>query len=449
VTNVEMIEPDLLAVGFELLQNGTVVGGANQPNRFYMLTGEGNTINIMQADLVPRNEIVDVFSHYPPPVGDPLFQNIIAVHDTIWTQMPPLTSTSLYFHNPIWIRGSFSGNYKIYSRGSIYILDDILLSGTPAGENPAQNTTDRVSLITEKQIIIKYGFRDPNDGLRYHPTCRSDAQGLYIYADLFAPNAGNGNPRTDGVFTYEYQHPHPSTPDYTHDGVLYTKIDLHRRAFPPNQNTSWPQLPAGSTHLNRAGLDYPWYNPLWPEREPYKERGTINLWGSVFQKRQGFLHRSSNDSEYPSHIGIWNIENDYCGTPTNVLWTEPIVDGGPSLSFGGINYPGASGAGTGYKKNFRFDGRTTPPSIKESLFGLGITIRGGTHSGFGTMAYIPQNVAVLHKSIDRLGDRFLFHLNNNVYLGLDNQCQLDIGENWQLAKLKLLPEDISIQLWET
>ncbi|MDD2513140.1 MAG: hypothetical protein PHS71_07825, partial [Proteiniphilum sp.] len=207
-----------------------------------------------------------------------------------------------------------------------------------------------------------YGYKHTTTMEREHPNHGADADGggIWIYAALCALGDGQGNGFEDGVFTYEYMHPHPSTPavlatveypDGTQKEVLFDWIDIHRRHYPPTASWPWP-TPA----LGQQRLDLPWYNPLWPEARPYLERGTINVWGAIAQRRRGFVHRSHNDNEYPSNSGVWNVPLDMCGYPTDPqLITDPVF--GAALGLIGQNYPGAEGNGTGYKKNYNYDNR--------------------------------------------------------------------------------------------
>ncbi|HRX76287.1 MAG TPA: hypothetical protein P5342_02425, partial [Candidatus Cloacimonadota bacterium] len=232
---------------------------------------------------------------------------------------------------------------------------------------------DVVGIVSEKSIILKYGYKNPVDSVRIHTNMGADNEypapaggGIFIYAALCALGEGPDDiPSTqpnfeDGVFTYEYQHPHPSTPaifanvEYP-DGTIkeeyFDWIDIHRRRYPPTASQPWP-----SPALGQQSLDLPWYNPLWPERQPYLERGTINIWGALAQRRRGFVHRSGNDGEYPSNDGIWNVELDMCGYPIS---RNPLPDPvfGNQLGLISMNYPGTSGGGTGYKKNYNYDNR--------------------------------------------------------------------------------------------
>ena len=177
------------------------------------------------------------------------------------------------------------------------------------------------------------------------------------------------------------------------------------------------------------------------------------MWGSIFQGRQGFLHRSSNDSEYPSHSGVWDIANDMCGTPTSVYWSDPIIPGGSGYSFGGINYPGATGSGVGYKKNYHWDSRTTPPSLRPLVFGLGMCVRHVIYDyvqEHGLLQSLPLNEEAYIKSYDRMGEYWVHHMNNRIWYFMGNQSDvMDTGEDWMLAKIRLIQMYKTLQVWKS
>ncbi len=292
---------------------------------------------------------------YPPGTVEPLYANYYRVPDTTWTRLNAggLSGKSFYSYNKLWIKGHFTGYQTYGSRDTIFILGDILLTGTPRGLNPEGNKRDVVGLVAEKSIVVKYGYRDPVDTLRHHDTSGSTTSdplgGVWIYAAMAALGDGQGDPRKDGVFTFEYQHPHPSVPDVRMNNIIYTKVDLHRRRFPQQNNTGWSQAD--------SRIDYPWYNPLWPERAPYLERGYINVHGSISQRRRGFVHRNYLDSDHPNNAGVWDQPQDLCGrssAPAAVRHSDPVV---PGLILETRNYPGASGSGIGYQKNYHYDNR--------------------------------------------------------------------------------------------
>jgi hypothetical protein len=314
---------------------------------------------------IPRRVYADVWPDYPyhPYSADtpPSFRNNFMVTDTTWTILNggSCRNRSNFVNSKLWIKGHFGGFQTWGSADTLSLIDDITLDGTSVPQNPIQNTSDMVGLISEKSILIKYGYRGPIDSLRYHTNMGADGDypspaggGIWIYAAMAALGDGNGNSHYDGVFTFEYQHPHGSTPaqilnNPPAEPMVLKWIDLHRNHWPQTPGYPWP-----------AWLDLPWYNPLWPERMPYLERGTINIWGGVNQRRRGFVHRNYYDSEWPSG-GVWNPPIDYCGAtsapnPQQVqLWWNPNF----IVTLQTRDWPGAVGSGTGYKKNYNYDTR--------------------------------------------------------------------------------------------
>jgi len=78
------------------------------------------------------------------------------------------------------------------------------------------------------------------------------------------------------------------------------------------------------------------------------------------------VHRSYNDTEYPSH-GVWDQPIDFCGGSSAPYDVEQID---PVLGFQLItrHFDGANGTGTGYKKNYHYDDRfyhTSPIDFPE------------------------------------------------------------------------------------
>ncbi len=302
---------------------------------------------------------------YPPGQGTHAFMNRYIYRDTTWSLMGNSSSAnkSRFTHGRLWIKGDFS-TYQTYGCGdTIFIVGDITLNGTPKGQDPATNLRDVVGLVAEKSIVIKYGYRGPIDSIRYHETSGANSGSMYggvwIYAALAALGDGHGNDRKDGVFTFEYQHPHPSVPDVRLNGVLYTRIDLWRRKFPQANITQWS--------ASAPQIDYPWYNPLWPERAPYLERGYINIYGSISQRRRGFVHRNYVDADYPNPNNAWEQTVDWCGgssSPTATQHNDPVL----GFTLGTQNFPGVSGSGVGYQKNYHYDTRfyrTSPIDFPE------------------------------------------------------------------------------------
>jgi hypothetical protein len=308
-----------------------------------------------------RPESIDVYNPpYPPPAGPELFYYWLARQDTVWTEGPPgaCSNGSMFSRNETWISGHFSGKQTWGCEDTLSLIGNIKLDHTNIGLAPDggatginPNTTDFVGLVSEQRINVKYGYRSPVDSLRKQdcvgPDGNGEFSGIWIYAAMCALGDGQGNPHKDGIFTFEYQHPHPSTPDIRIGTRVWTKVDLHTNMYPQTAALPWP-----------ADLDYPWFNPLWPQFTPYLERGSIHLWGSVAQRRRGFVHRSTGDPA--NHVpAVWDFDSYKYGDVCQ-----------------GINFPGATGAGVGYKKDYHFDNRlsfTQPPDFPETHTRAGLT----------------------------------------------------------------------------
>lgn len=316
--------------GIEVREHGTNI---------YLIEVNGSTYTGWHGEVsVPHSVAYPVYSEYPPTDESVvLFENQVMISDTTWTPIPQgnCEGQTFFFDGELWIKGTFTGKQTWTSSGKLKILDDILLTNTPAGQNPFDNILDQVNLVSEKSIEIKYGYKDPGTNERIHCFVGSHSEPHHIYAHLYALGGGN----REGIFTFEYQHPHPSTPavelNVGGGTVLYDNIDLHRYQYPPSNTSPWP-----------VRLDLLWYNPLWPEANPYLERGALVVHGNIYQRKRGYTHRSLNDTEYPSNSGVWDIENDLCGGPS---LPDPITDPSiPGLVLQAQNYPGAQGSGIGY-----------------------------------------------------------------------------------------------------
>jgi len=331
--------------------NGVHIGAANDPSRIIMATISGGSAQLSQGIMTtPRREFADVYAQYPPPTGTPLYRNYFGISDTLWTPIGAVGANGTkYVLNKLWLSGDFQGVQTWGCADTIWLIGDITLQNTVPGQDPdgvPLNQQDIVGIVSEKSILIKYGHRQIEDSLRVHPNCGPTSDGIFIYAALCALGDGTSS-YNDGVFSFEYQRPHGSTPSYRIGNTVYKRIDLHRRRYPQTPSAPWPGV-----------LDFPWYNPLWPEQHPYLERGSIHLWGSVAQRRRGFVHRSPYDTEHPSN-GTWNIPIDYTGASAMSV----VVDNVLGIELAAQDYPGASGSGVGYAKNYHFDTRflTRPP----------------------------------------------------------------------------------------
>ncbi len=343
--------------------------------------GTGYTAYLGEV-LDPYREYSVVYNTYPPAnPADSIWRNQYSVSDTMWSfnSNGSASNTSKWVNSKLWIKGTFQSYQTWGCADTMFLLDDILLSGTPVGNDPLNNKNDVVGLVSEKSIVIKYGYRHPVDSLRYHDAlgpCDGPPPGntgIWIYAAMAALGHGHGNTFKDGVFTFEYQHPHPSTPDIlaTVGGVptMFTKIDLHRYQLPQTNERRWATKPI-APYTRNTKLDFPWYNPLWPERLPFLERGYISVYGSISQRRRGFVHRSMFDSEWPpggNQQAIWDQPQDLCGAssaPGIVAHQDPVF----GFTLTNVDAQGCSGGGVGYDKNYHYDNRfyfTSPIDFPE------------------------------------------------------------------------------------
>ena len=403
-------------------QSGIHLGDGDAVNNIYLIEVDGANYSGWRGSIsLPYGVNINVYDSYPP-AGDSLFVNNFSIRDTLWTVLAggQCSNREFFVDGELWIKGEFSGEQTWTASGKIKIIGDITLTNTNPGDDPLDNNSDVVTLLSEESIELKYGYKNPADSMRIHPLCGPDSEPHYIYANLYAIG-DNSNDPFNGLFTFEYQHPHPSTPavslpvEQTDGSVVDTVfewIDLHRRHYPPTGAHPWP-----SPALEQTRLDLPWYNPLWPEAEPYLERGTIEVWGNVTQRKRGFLHRSTNDSEYPSHTGVWDLPLDKCGYPTNpVLIPDPVF--GDSLGLMSRNFPGAAGSGVGYKRSYHADLRhqfyREPGAFYNRLWKFGFIVSKPTIEPriFQTIGSASIIKAIQSKSMDARNGYYAYAVND-------------------------------------
>lgn len=333
--------------------------------------------------------------------SDNIWTNNIAMYDTVWSPGPAFTvspsGSSFYVPDgELWIEGVVSGKVTWGCANRVYIVGDITYGNTDPGlppddeDNP--NPTDFFGLVSEERMLIQYKHYDPfqDNALR-----TGNCNDIYLYGAYAA--IGNGDPELygiynchyDGIFSFEYQHPHGSTPHfnalspYTLDDTLFTYIDLHKFIYPVNSylppsllgfNLHGGPPPPGynvcgfpyelpgyiTSYPNNApyqypyGTDYPWYNPIWPESQTSIVflRGNINNWGAIAQRRRGFVRRSGSD--------------EYNHPPGNNNWELDTF----TFHYDGTHPP------TGYDKNYNYDKRflvIQPPDYPQIYEGWGDT----------------------------------------------------------------------------
>jgi hypothetical protein len=317
--------------------------------------------------------------------ADHIFTNYVTIYDTIWTVGGsfPAIDQSIWVNCELWIEGEVYGSQTWASSDTIYIVGDITYAntnpGTPPDDPQSANFTDYFGLVSAEKILIRYKHKDPFNGFEIRD---DNCDNIMLYGAYAALGIGDTLAygemacHYDGIFTFQYHHPHGSTPDftalspYTLQETLYTYVDLHKYVFPPN-----PMLPPGYEGFNLHGgppasnstcgfpyesveyinsypnndpgnyaypygTDYPWYNPVWPESSDdiVFERGIITMFGSLSQTRRGYIHRSGGDP-YNHPNNEWNMDE--------------------------YHFDGTHGS-TGYNKDYYYDSRLVtvqPPNF--------------------------------------------------------------------------------------
>lgn len=323
--------------------------------------------------------------------ADSIWTNHIPVYDTIWQPGPSgsVYNQSVFVEQELWIEGTVGGKQTWGCADTIYITNDIVYSNTDVGDPPddedSPNTNDFFGLVSEGKILIRYKHYDPFTDEIVDDNCND----VYLYGAYAAIADGDESIHGemachyDGIFTFQYHHPHGSTPHftapspYTGNDTTYTYIDFHKYIFPisnfvppnltgfnlhgaapidlgtpcgypfedPDYIINYPNN--GPNYYYPYGTDYPHYNPVWPESEDdiVYERGDLYIFGAIAQRRRGFIHRSGTDPyNHPqgnSSPSPWNMSHYH-------------YDG---------NHPS-----TGYNKNYHYDERflvVQPPDYPE------------------------------------------------------------------------------------
>ena len=304
--------------------------------------------------------------------ADNIFTNQITIYDTIWIDGGSLATgvSSAFWVNDgkLWIEGNVSNKMTWGCADTIHIVGDITYSNTLPGQwpdgftgqydpvtnqpiyDPGQiNETDYFGLVSEQKILIQYKHRDPFEDFIIRDDNCDDVYLYGAYAAIaWGDTAAYGNMASyyDGAITFQYQHGHGSTPSfeamspYTGNDTLYTYIDFHKYIFPitsyappltngfilhgndpgplgvcgfPNEDSgyinSYPNN--GPNYAVPYGTDYPWYNPIWPEPSfnIVWERGELHVYGTLAQRRRGYVHRSGLDPNNHSPNHEWDLEN--------------------------------------------------------------------------------------------------------------------------------------------
>ena len=314
-------------------------GGDERDDAIAYVTVDGSIYELFLGEVVTETptEWIEgynqftVYSSYPPygPVGNVIGVNQIPKTDTLWTPMAAgsLQESSIFVPMELWISGNFSGRQTWASSHNVYLKGDLTYVNTPVGDRPdgidedgeqtlPVNRTDYLGIIAENCIYIQYGHWSPADSMRHKPNTES----IYMYG-AYAAVGESEFPWYDGVFTFQYERPKGSTPPQYWRGEYFKYIDLHLFRYPTTSMNPWP-----------TGMDYPWYNPIWPEPgvlrnvpglpgwtpnphnadEVVEWRDYIYIFGSIAQRRRGIVAWPGGGFS----AGIWDIDNTINpGTP--------------------------------------------------------------------------------------------------------------------------------------
>ena len=353
----------------------------------------GSNATCRYADIITERDTFMVRNTFPdriPPnfsVGDSIWTNYIDVKTIEWdigTFNIPLVDQSAFVYCQLWIEGNVAGKMTWGCADTIFITSDLTYSSVAPGEPPDVGVNvDMLGLVSEERIYIQYKHWDPDT-----ETVRADnCEDIYLYGCFAAIGDGerelygNLNTHYEGIFSFNYQHPHGSTPPFDlplPNGNIWQVDypDFHKFIFPPSPYWSGNQgfqlhggppvpnngfttcgfpasdSPAYESPLNPPdlGTDWPWLNPVWPEgvNAGMGERGFIRMYGGVQQFRRGFVHRSGNDPVNHTSETEWDLDH----------W----------------HYDGTHGT-TGYDKDYNWDSRIDngmlPPDYPQVYEGLG------------------------------------------------------------------------------
>ena len=237
----------------EIRQNGIELGN-DDTDIVYVNLGTGSfELKYGEINDIETVEL-DVFSWFPSDIkqveeviaiggnwyedADYIFTNVITKKETLWTNINsfPINNNSFWIPNgELWIKGEVSGSTTFGCADTVFIVGHITYAGTSPGSWPdgfsgidpgtgeplytgPVNHNDYFGLVSEQKILIRYKHREPINGsnIIIDDNCNS----IYLYGAYAAIAEGDivlhGDMAChyDGIFTFQYQHPHGSTPNF-------------------------------------------------------------------------------------------------------------------------------------------------------------------------------------------------------------------------------------------
>ena len=238
----EEVPPIIFSPNADLIRQNGLTLGADDTDIVYVVLADGSFEARFGAVEIVGVDTFGVYTWFPQDETwvdaaiagganwyedtEHIWTNYIAKKETTWTVGGafPVTNNSVWVGDAeLWIEGEVYGAQTWASADTVFIVDDITYANTNAGTPPDVignvNLTDYFGLVSEKKILIRYKHKDPFDddmALR-----DGNCNDVMLYGAYAAIGEGDENIHGvmschyDGIFTFQYHHPHGSTPDFT------------------------------------------------------------------------------------------------------------------------------------------------------------------------------------------------------------------------------------------
>ena len=220
-------------------QNGIRVG-SDDTDIVYAKLAEGGFTSMLGEIILTSIDTIGVYSWFPHNTdlanlvvtnggnwyndSNHIWTNHIAIYDTIWNIGPGqgLDNQSVWVDEAeLWIEGDVYGAMTFASADTVFIVGDITYNGTYPGTPPdvvgSVNISDYFGLVSEEKILIRYKHKDPFESMELRDDNCFDVMLYGAYAAIGQGDEelyGDMNCHYEGIFTFQYQHPHGSTPNF-------------------------------------------------------------------------------------------------------------------------------------------------------------------------------------------------------------------------------------------
>lgn len=235
---MEEVAPIIFNPTADAIRNNGLYIGEDKEIAYVKLEGGG--FDVYYADVTSHVDTFGVYSWYPHTEAlantvvanggnwfedsEHIWTNYVTMYDTTWTPgsgFQVLNQSVFVPDAELWIEGEVYGRQTWGCADTIFIVGDITYANTNPGDIPDDpddpNTSDYFGLVSEKKILIRYKHKDPfNDFVLRDDNC-NDVMLYGAYAAIGLGDEsiyGNMACHYDGIFTFQYHHPHGSTPDF-------------------------------------------------------------------------------------------------------------------------------------------------------------------------------------------------------------------------------------------